>query len=72
MKQRGGLEVWTIYSSPSDFPGRFVARKFVLDQPTAEHVVGDTLEAVRRAIPPGLYRIPREPHDDPVIVEIWF
>ena len=66
------MNLWTIYDSPTDFPyGTFVARRFVLDQPTAEVVTGATLEEVRAKIPPALYNIGRYPQDDPKIVEVW-
>ena len=34
--------------------------------------IGPTLEQVRLLIPPGLYRMPRQPDDDPAIYEVWF
>jgi hypothetical protein len=30
------MDIWTVYENPSDYPGRFVARRFILDQPTAD------------------------------------
>jgi len=72
------LETWTIYESPADFPGRFVLRRWtirsdgqLLPDPVATAIVG-TLEEARRAVPRGLYCQPRNPGDDPVIVEVWF
>lgn len=68
-----GLEIWTVYEHPSDWPqGTFVARKWLLDQRTEQCVTGRSLEEVRGKLPPGLYRMPRSPTDDPVIVETWF
>jgi hypothetical protein len=41
------LNIWTIYENTKDFPGKFVARRFELDQPTRDHFVGASAEAVR-------------------------
>lgn len=71
------LELWTIYNNPSDCPGEFVARKWVVilgsNQPHATNVTvkSKTLAKVRRKLPPGLVRMPRDPSDDPGIVESW-
>ena len=68
---RDVLEIWTVYENPSDHPGKFVVRKFHLDQPTDVHHVEDTLEAARKHVPFGLIRLPRSAGDDPVILEVW-
>jgi len=69
------LAVWVIYDHPLDMPEHIVARRHdVLDDgPLAtDHVlVGDTLDAVRAQLPPGLARIPRDRKDEPHIVEVW-
>lgn len=65
------LPIWVIYDSPIDFPGRFVARKWLLDKPTAELLEGNTLDELRAKIPEVLYRLPRDPSDDAKIVESW-
>lgn len=69
------LRMWTIYQSPRDYPGRFVVRGYnigheaVADRtPTA---ITDTLDAARRHVPVGLFRMDRAPEDDPTIVETW-
>ena len=64
--------MWTIYNSPSDYPNKFVVRKFNYDSPTDEVKVFDTLEEARIAIPRHLYCMPRLEDDDPCIVEVWF
>jgi len=66
-----GLSLWTVYDSPSDYPGRFVARRFELNRPTRLVLVASSLEGVRRLLPPGLYCLPRLPGDEPHIVEVW-
>ena len=73
------LHTWTIYQSPSDFPGLFVARRFDNEAATADHYSNVDIESVRNWIldqavsyQQGLpHRIPRSPEDDPVIVETW-
>ncbi len=65
------LELWTVYDSPIDLPERFVARKWLLDQPTSELLQDQTLDGLRGKLPQGLTRLPRAPQDDPKIVETW-
>lgn len=72
------LIMWTIYAKPKDYPNDFVARPFAIMRgeldpvPLDYTIIAPTLEAIRARIPPGLYRQPRAPTDDPVIVETWF
>lgn len=66
------LSIWVVYNSPADFPGRFVARKWLNDVATSELVQAESLEALRELLPPGLYCLPRAQEDDAVIVESWF
>ena len=69
--------VWTVYESPSDFPGWWVLRAHdvVPGQPEPipreEWHAASSLEQVRVALPPGLTCLPRQPDDDPVIYETW-
>ncbi len=69
------LRMYVVTRNPTDFPGLYVAREQVIDArgvtPTSWHVVGASLEEVRAQIPPGLFRIARDPSDDAVIVETW-
>jgi hypothetical protein len=71
------LAIWTIYDSPRDYPGLFVARLFLICIGELEPVgtgkvfLAETLEGVRNQLPPGLYRMPRDPSDEPAIVESW-
>lgn len=67
-----GLEIWTVYDHPRDFPDEFVARLWINDQRTDTLVRGRTLDEVRELIPFDLTRMPRMEGDDPVIVETWF
>ncbi len=85
--ESGLLPMWTVYDKPKDYPTEFVARMSVtgrlkggiddkLDRtvsgPTIGTLIkGKTLNEVREQLPPGLYRLNRDPSDDPVIVEVW-
>lgn len=70
-----GLRMWTIYCNPSDLPGRYVVRPFLVtsDGPVPERRAwgASSLEGARAVIPPGCTRLGRHPTDDPVIVETW-
>lgn len=67
--------MWVITENPSDFPGKFVARKWLIGPGvravTDEHHVAESLSDVRCSLPAGLARVPRDPTDDSVIVESW-
>jgi len=65
------IDIWTVYDHPSDWPHGFVARKFVLDQPTNEVFKASTLGQLRAMLPEGLTCLARSEQDDPVIVECW-
>ena len=70
-----GLEMWTVYDHPLDYPDYFVARKSVVGvnavTMTHEMFMADTLDELRKLLPAGLYRIHRYEQDDPMIVEVW-
>lgn len=76
-----GLDMWTIYEKPRDHPEHYVARRWsvattrgscmVVPRMSPEVMLGETLDAVRRQLPPGLVNIMRRPEDDPCIVEVW-
>lgn len=69
------LSMWVITQNPSDFPGKFVAREWLVgagcQAATLNHHVADTLDGVRAMLPVGLVVLPRDPSDDAVIVESW-
>lgn len=70
------LSIYTIYTDPLDFPGKFVVRRHVVE---AGHsvpdvmpmIVADSLEEARRVLPTGSTCLGREPGDDQKIVESW-
>jgi hypothetical protein len=69
------LTMWVITENPADHPGQFVARQWIIgkndNRATAEHHIADTLDQIRALLPPFLTTIPRDPSDDPVIIETW-
>lgn len=70
------MDLYTVYYNSTDYPNRYVVRRFTIRAQgwTADWTplaVADTLEDVRQAIPPGLHCLPRDPHDEPQIVEVW-
>ena len=71
-EQPPGLTCYVIYKNPIDYPGKFVTRKWIGLCPKIEpEIVGDTLYDARRAVPVGLYCLPRFDADDPSILEVW-
>jgi hypothetical protein len=72
------LAMWTVYDSPSDYPGKFVARRFYVDasgvKPSGSIIIAENLETVRYILcaEMGLIRLTRNEEDDPKIVETWF
>lgn len=73
--ERSPMKTYTIYDHPSDYPSCYVMRVFETKAgeviPTDETVVSTNLEAVRAMVPPGCICMPRDPDDDPVILETW-
>lgn len=63
--------MWIVYEEPPAFPNQYVARRYRSYVETGEYVVGDTLTDVRAKLPPGLMRIERSSHDDPMVRESW-
>jgi hypothetical protein len=69
------LTIWTVYRDPTDYPGMWVLRGHDVtasgSAPRRDCFISDTIEAVHRALPPGLVRLDRNLEDDPKIVETW-
>jgi hypothetical protein len=67
------VEVFVIYDHPSDFPDSFVVRRWVGGVPDTDlFCASHQLDVIRRELlARGLYPIPRNIEDDPVIVETW-
>lgn len=69
---RIGAGCWCVYRRPSDFPNQYVARWHNPEGPTALVMIAKSIWKIRREmILNGLFRIPRQPEDDAVIVETW-
>jgi hypothetical protein len=70
--ERGHLAIWTIFDHPKDYPEGFIARMFEVGEgPTDQSVTGD-LAFIRQVFEDvGLTCIPRDPNDEPQIVESW-
>ena len=60
-----------IYFHPADYPEKYVARVFDLDDPTNLIAVADSLDQIEKKIPKEMWRISRSTKDDPCIVETW-
>jgi hypothetical protein len=72
------LVMWTVYKHPKDYPGDYVARKFVITEdvyrPSKESISSRSLRDVRnllRSLYPGLIQLKRPPDDEPHVVEVW-
>jgi hypothetical protein len=71
------LAMWTVYDNPTDYPGKFVARRFDVDgsgpKPTASIIIMEDLEALRDVLQfeLGLVKLMRNEGDEPQIVETW-
>jgi hypothetical protein len=69
------LTQWVIYFNPSDQPGKYVARKWLIGpgylRPTHVSYTSDTLEDARQHIPEWMCNLGRLNTDDTAIVEVW-
>ena len=70
---RFDLPMIIVYSHPSDFPDKFVARLFDLQRPTPYIAIADSLSDIRNIIPyPGrFHKMPRSKYDAPSITEVY-
>jgi len=70
------LEMFTVYFNPSDYPGKWVVRKWLVGKELqSDHeplIVCDSLQEARSAIPEDLCCLQRNDEDEPQIVETWF
>jgi hypothetical protein len=72
------MNLYTVYESPTDYPDKYVVRRWEIvdpdNVPVAKEVfmIGSDLNEIRNALQKmGLYRIPRDESDDKKIVETW-
>jgi hypothetical protein len=73
--EKPNITIWTIYFSPKDFPGEWIARLFELDQPTKSILRASGLDELRWSIQNDSdYErvvIPRSENDQPSVIESW-
>jgi hypothetical protein len=72
----GALPIWTVYERPRDYPTGFVARMFVVgkegSKATGHAMKCLELEPIREKLHrAGLVLVPRDPQDEPQIIESW-
>jgi hypothetical protein len=74
---RRPLSIWTIYDSPDDFPGKYVARMWAVTslgpKATENVIIAQDLLTLRRVLLEDLHLtcLQRSWEDDDVIVESW-
>lgn len=71
-----GLNIWTMFDHPTDFPEHYVVRLSVVTAagPNITNVTlySEDLEELREAMrAQGLVCLERDPEDDPKIIEVW-
>lgn len=76
-------DMWVVYQSPSDYPGKFVARhiergshvkwwnSYIELVPTPQRFIAENLDALRKHMPGGRGCFPPPADSDPCIVECW-
>ena len=71
------LGIWTVYDNPTDYPDKFVARRFDCDadgaKPSGSIIVAPDLDTLRDilAFEMHLICLARSPEDDAKIIETW-
>lgn len=70
------MNLYVIYESPSDYPGKFVLRRWVVSPATVAPerepmLVVDDIDEAREALPRGVCLVGPQQDDDPVIYEVW-
>lgn len=72
VRQLCTVPIIVVYKSPSDYPGKYVARLWdVHNRPTRYAMIKNSLEDVRKGIPETMTRLGPAAKDDPVIIETW-
>lgn len=66
------LSIWIVLKYPPEHPDCFVAKRYQVEKPTGEKLIGRTLAELHQQMPPGLTICPPLPSDDHRIVETWF
>lgn len=77
MTEDHSLPMYVVYHNPSDYPGEYVIRRQVvkphgvLDKDPVPLAHGMNYTEVLNHLPKGVFRLPRDSRDDPVILEVW-
>jgi hypothetical protein len=71
------LAMWTVYKRPTDYPDKFVARRFDVGaggpKPSADIIVAEDLKTLRTILRDEMHLtcLSRDPSDEVQIVETW-
>lgn len=65
------MPIITVFQYPFDYPQKYVARLFDIENPTNVIMLGDNYEQLVSRKPPMMVKLNRSLNDDPKIVEIW-
>jgi hypothetical protein len=65
------VNLYVIYDHPTDYPDKWVVRRWELDVPKEVVGTADSLEEARALIPEGCTNLSRSTSDDPKIHEVW-
>lgn len=65
-----GMAVWIVMQNQAGYPGKLMARLATMET-TPYVLLADTLDEMRAALPPGMYRSDRTPADPAGLVELW-
>lgn len=69
------MQIYVVYRYPADYPNKFVVRRWELVQgrkiATSFVQTADSLEEIRKCVPPKMSAVSRSYSDDPAIVECW-
>ena len=69
------MYLWTIYNKPIDYPDNVIVRKFAIVDGsiymTGEMYICNSVDEARSMVPKDRVCIPRDPVDEPQIIETW-
>jgi hypothetical protein len=81
MPEKNCLNIYTVYYNPSDYPNKWVVRRSEVMKPLSSAKIHNQeivyvgnkegLDKIKKEKFSYLHTIPRDPCDDPVIVECW-
>lgn len=66
------IEMWVVYDNPTDYPGKFLARKWMGATATNDRIESSELSVIHEFLGGlGFVRVAPDPKDNPAIKEIW-